>query len=61
MPETAGLGTDICFFGAREDVSRDKVVGTSSAAGELAINVGQISEIFGLFGLGGVSSVLGWV
>ena len=61
MPETAGFGTDICFLGASEDVSVGKIVSTSSTAGELAINVGQIGEVFSLFGFRRVSSVLWWV
>ena len=58
MPETEGLGTDICFLGARDDESRCDEYVTASASCELAVDVDEIGEIFGFLGFGRVGSFL---
>ena len=56
MPETTGLGTDICFLGAKEELSMNNNRITSTTASKLSIGTHQIWLIFNLDILWGISS-----
>lgn len=36
------FGRDFCFFGAREEVSEVKIKITSTASGELAVDIDEV-------------------